>query len=215
MTRRLLDRRWRSPCRSWCSTWAGISSASMHCCRTAPNWLQLVLATPVVLWAGWPFFVRGWQSVVHAQPQHVHPDRARHRRGLALQRGRRRWRPACSRPAFRGTDGADRRSISSRPPSSPCWCWSARCWSCAPASRPAAPSRRCWGWPRARRCSVGADGKDEEVAIDQIAVGDRLRVRPGEKVPVDGAVSEGRASVDESTGHRRAHARHQGARRQA
>ncbi|MEA2853152.1 MAG: P-type Cu+ transporter, partial [Rhodospirillaceae bacterium] len=46
---------------------------------------------------------------------------------------------------------------------------------------------------------VGADGKDSEVAIDQIAVGDRLRVRPGEKVPVDGVVSEGAGSVDEST----------------
>jgi Cu+-exporting ATPase len=46
---------------------------------------------------------------------------------------------------------------------------------------------------------VGADGKDSEVAIDQIAVGDRLRVRPGEKVAVDGVVSEGSGSVDEST----------------
>ena len=40
------------------------------------NWIQLVFATPVVLWAGWPFFVRGWQSLRHAQPQHVHADRA-------------------------------------------------------------------------------------------------------------------------------------------
>jgi Cu+-exporting ATPase len=35
------------------------------------TWLELLLSTPIVLWAGWPFFVRGWQSVVHAQPQHV------------------------------------------------------------------------------------------------------------------------------------------------
>ena len=44
------------------------------------------------------------------------------------------------------------RSISRRPPSSSCWCCSARCWSCARASRPAAPSRRCSAWRRARRC---------------------------------------------------------------
>src|SRR3546814_12198046 len=44
-----------------------------------------------------------------------------------------------------------------------------------------------------------ADGNDEEVAIDLIAVGDRLRVRPGEKVPVDAVVEEGRSSIDEST----------------
>src|SRR3546814_17126010 len=43
-----------------------------------------------------------------------------------------------------------------------------------------------------------ADGNDEEVAIDLIAVGDRLRVRPGEKVPVDAIVEEGRSSIDES-----------------
>src|SRR5262249_59571468 len=45
---------------------------------------------------------------------------------------------------------------------------------------------------------IGADGADQEVAIDAIAAGDLLRVRPGEKVPVDGAVVEGRSAVDES-----------------
>ncbi len=44
--------------------------------QTLSNWLQFVFATPVVLWAGWPFFERGWQSVRHPQPQHVHADRA-------------------------------------------------------------------------------------------------------------------------------------------
>ncbi len=39
-------------------------------------WLELVLATPVVLWGGWPFFVRGWRSIVQLEPQHVHADRA-------------------------------------------------------------------------------------------------------------------------------------------
>ncbi len=43
------------------------------------NWLQFILATPVVLWAGWPFFVRGLAIAGHAQSQHVHADRARHR----------------------------------------------------------------------------------------------------------------------------------------
>ena len=49
---------------------------------TLSNWIQFAFATPVVLWAGWPFFVRGWQSLRHAQSQHVHADRDRHRRGL-------------------------------------------------------------------------------------------------------------------------------------
>ena len=51
----------------------------------ALGWLELLLATPVVLWGGWPFFVRGWYSLVHRSPQHVHADRPRRRRGLRLQ----------------------------------------------------------------------------------------------------------------------------------
>src|SRR3546814_14841090 len=45
---------------------------------------------------------------------------------------------------------------------------------------------------------IGADGNEEEVSLDLVAVGDRLRVRPGEKVPVDGVVEDGRSSLDES-----------------
>ena len=71
------------------SRWAAICSAStISSAAATSNWIQLLLATPVVLWAGWPFFVRGWQSLRHAQPQHVHADRDGHRRGLALQRRR-------------------------------------------------------------------------------------------------------------------------------
>jgi Cu+-exporting ATPase len=52
------------------------------------NWIQFALASPVVLWAGAPFFARGWASPAFAQPQYVHPDRHGRRRGLALQRRR-------------------------------------------------------------------------------------------------------------------------------
>ncbi|MBP0574638.1 haloacid dehalogenase, partial [Mycobacterium tuberculosis] len=45
---------------------------------------------------------------------------------------------------------------------------------------------------------IGADGHDEEVSLDRVKVGDRLRVRPGDKVPLDGVVLEGRSNVDES-----------------
>ena len=62
-----------------------LASADRRRCRTGCSSL---LATPVVLWAGWPFFVRGGQSLVTPQPQHVHADRARHRRGVDLQRRR-------------------------------------------------------------------------------------------------------------------------------
>ncbi len=116
------------------------------------NWIQLVFATPVVLWAGWPFFVRGWQSLRHAQSQHVHADRDGHRRGLCLQRGRHRSRRRSSRPPSAAM-AARSRSISRRRPSSPCWCCSARCWSCARARRPRARSRRCCGLRRRPRAA--------------------------------------------------------------
>ena len=106
------------------------------------NWIQLVLATPVVLWAGWPFFERAWALARQPQSQHVHADRHGHRRRLGLQRRRdRRARPLPAgvprhgrrgRGLFRGGGG--------RSPSS---CCSARCSSCARANRPAARSGRC------------------------------------------------------------------------
>jgi Cu+-exporting ATPase len=159
-------------------------------------WIQLVLATPVVLWAGWPFLVRGWQSVV--------------RRSLnmftliALGTGA-AWLyslvaavvPGLFPDGFRGMDG-----------------------TVAVYFEPAAvitvlvllgqvlelrARERTGGAIRAlldlapklaRR--VRDDGSDEEIPLEHVHVGDRLRVRPGDKVPVDGAVEEGRSSVDES-----------------
>ena len=69
----------------WAAIWPACTAGSTDACRTGSS---CVFATPVVLWAGWPFFVRGWQSLVDAQSQHVHADRDGHRRRLALQRRR-------------------------------------------------------------------------------------------------------------------------------
>ncbi len=211
----VLDRARAARCRCSRWRWAAISPAlhmlaRQQTCRTGSS---SRFATPVVLWAGWPFFVRGWQSLRHAQSQHVHADRHGHRRRLRLQRRRdARARPVPGRVPRRTT--ARSRSISRPPPSSPCWCCSARCWSCARASAPRARSARCSiSRPRPRAASRD-DGSDEEVALDAVAVGDRLRVRPGEKVPVDGVVLEGRSVARRIDGDRRIDAGDQGARRQ-
>src|SRR5262249_11482740 len=79
----------------------------------------------------------------------------------------------------------------------PCLCCSARCSSCARERTSGAIRALLDLAPKTPR-RLNADGSDEEVSLDAIAVGDRLRVRPGEKIPVDGELIEGRSAIDES-----------------
>jgi P-type Cu+ transporter len=163
---------------------------------TLSNWIQLALATPVVLWAGWPFFVRGWQSLVSRNLNMFTL--------IAMGTGV-AWlysmvatiAPGIFPQAFRGPDGAvavyfeaaavitvlvllgQVLELRAREQTS----------GAIKALLDLAPKT-------ARR--VRADGSDEDVALDAVNVGDRLRVRPGEKVPVDGVLLEGRSSLDES-----------------
>ena len=161
------------------------------------NWIQLAFATPVVLWAGWPFFVRGWQSLMTRNLNmftliamgtgvaYVY-SLARHLRARDI-----------FPPAFRGHGGAvavyfeaaavitvlvllgQVLELRAREATS----------GAIKALLNLAPKT-------ARR--IDELGADHDVAIDGVAVGDRLRVRPGEKVPVDGVIVEGRSSLDES-----------------
>ena len=113
-------RSWRDMTRRfWVSVALPVAAAGARdgatCCRSpcgarpgdaagAP-WIELALATPVVLWGGWPFFVRGVAVGAAPQPEHVHADRPRRRRGVRLQRGRDAARPASFPPSFREQDG--------------------------------------------------------------------------------------------------------------
>jgi Cu+-exporting ATPase len=162
----------------------------------ASTWTQLIFATPVVLWAGWPFFVRGWQSVVTRNLNMFTL--------IAIGTGI-AWiysvfatiAPGAFPPAFRTPAGTvavyfeaaaviavlvllgQVLELRARENTS----------GAIRALLDLAPKT-------ARR--IGADGKEEEVSLDAVQVGDVLRVRPGEKVPVDGVVREGRSAVDES-----------------
>ena len=167
--------------------------AARRCARGS----QLVLATPVVLWGGGPFFARGWQSIVNRSLNmftlialgvgvaYLFSVVATLVPGVfpaVVPHGRWRAWPSTSR----------------RPRSSSRWCCSARCSSCGRAARPAPRSARCSAWRRRPRGGCGADGREEDVPLEHVQPGDRLRVRPGEKVPVDGVVLEGTSAVDES-----------------
>jgi Cu+-exporting ATPase len=160
------------------------------------SWIQLVLSTPVVIWAGWPFFQRGWTSLVTRQLNMFTLIAM----GVGVA-----WAyslaavlaPGAFPPAFRDASGTvpvyfeaaavitvlvllgQVLELGARE----------RTGGAIKALLNLAPKS-------ARR--VRDDGTDEEVTLDLIRVGDRLRVRPGEKVPVDGELIEGRVSIDES-----------------
>ncbi len=160
------------------------------------NWLQFALATPVVLWAGWPFFVRGWQSLV-TRNLNMFTLIAMGTGVAWVYSVIATFVPGIFPPAFRGPDGAvavyfeaaavitvlvllgQVLELRAREATS----------GAIKALLDLAPKT-------ARR--VKDDGSDEDVALDAIVVGDKLRVRPGEKVPVDGELTEGRSSLDES-----------------
>src|SRR6516165_7467416 len=160
------------------------------------NWLQFVLATPVVLWGGAPFFVRGWQSLL-TRNLNMFTLIAM---GIGVA-----WLysvvaillPGVFPPAFRSPDGAvavyfeDADVITELVLLGQVLELGARAQTSGAirALLDLAPKT-------ARR--LYADASEEEVSLDVIAVGDRRRVRPGEKVPLDGDLIEGRSAVDES-----------------
>ena len=160
------------------------------------TWIQLLLASPVVLWCGWPFFVRAWRSLVnrslnmftliglgvgvayfYSVVATVFPDIFPH--------------------AFRQHGGAV-----------PVYFEAAavittlvllgQVLELKARSQTGAAIKALLGLAPKTARRLSEDGREEDVALDQVQVGDRLRVRPGEKVPVDGVVIEGSSAIDES-----------------
>jgi Cu+-exporting ATPase len=160
------------------------------------HWVQLVLATPVVLWAGWPFFVRGWASVVSRNLNMFTL--------IAMGTGV-AWIysivatlvPDAFPPAFRGEGGQVAVYFEAASVITVLVLLGQVLELRARETTGGAIRALLDLAPKIAR-RIAAGGQDEEVPLDLVMPGDRLRVRPGDKVPVDGEVVEGRSAVDES-----------------
>jgi Cu+-exporting ATPase len=159
-------------------------------------WLELLLATPVVLWGGWPFFVRGWQSLVHRRLNMFTL--------IALGTGV-AWTyslvaaaaPGLFPPSFRDLHGHV-----------PVYFEAAavivtlvllgQVLELRARRRTSSAIKALLGLAPKTARLVHENGQEEDVPLQDVKPGDKLRVRPGEKVPTDGVVLEGMSSVDES-----------------
>jgi P-type Cu+ transporter len=164
--------------------------------QTWSNWIQLALATPVVLWAGWPFLVRGWQSMVTRNLNMFTL--------IAMGTGVAyvysligTLAPQLFPATFRGHEGSVAVYFEAASVITVLVLLGQVLELRARDATSGAIKALLRLAPRTAR-RIGADGNDHEVEIDTLAVGDRLRVRPGEKVPVDGVILDGRSAVDES-----------------
>jgi P-type Cu+ transporter len=159
-------------------------------------WIELALATPATLWGGWPFFVRGWRSLT---TRHLNMFTL-----IAMGTGV-AWAysvaatlaPSLFPRAFRDSSG----HVALYFETAAVIIALALLGQVLELRARERTSRALRALlelaPKTARRLNGAGG-EEEVALAQVAIGDRFRVRPGEKVPVDGAVLEGRSTVDES-----------------
>ncbi len=159
------------------------------------SWVEFVLSLPIVLWAGWPFFKRGWESVVNRSPNmwtlislgtgaafvysvvatfapQVFPDSF-----IAMGRVAVYFEAAAVIISL--TLLGQLLELKAR-------------------SQTSAAIKSLLGLSPKTARRIGAEGKEEDIPLSNVHVGDVLRVRPGEKVPVDGVVTEGSSALDES-----------------
>jgi Cu+-exporting ATPase len=160
------------------------------------TYVQLALATPVVVWAGWPFFERGWQSI---QTRNLNMFTL-----IALGTGVAflyslvaTLAPEVFPPSFRDAHGAVAVYFEAAAVIT-VLVLLGQVLELKARDRTSGALKALLGLAPKTARRIRPDGSDEEVGLDRIAVGDRLRVRPGEKVPVDGTIAEGRGTLDEA-----------------
>jgi Cu+-exporting ATPase len=160
------------------------------------NWVQLALATPVVLWCGWPFFERAWMSLVHRSPNMFTLIAigvgAAYLYSLAAT-----VVPNIFPTGFRNPAGAIEPYFDSAAVIV-VLVLLGQVLELRARSQTGAAIRALLGLAPKTARVVRANGLEEDIPLGHVHVGDHLRIRPGEKVPVDGIVLEGRSNVDES-----------------
>jgi P-type Cu+ transporter len=163
---------------------------------TLSNWIQLVFATPVVLWAGWPFFVRGWQSIV-TRNLNMFTLVAMGTGVAYVYSVVGTIAPNLFPETFRAHGGAVAVYFEAAAVITVLVLLGQVLELRAREATSGAIKALLQLAPKTAR-RIDESGSDHEVQIESLAVGDKLRVRPGEKVPVDGVILEGRSSLDES-----------------
>ena len=160
-------------------------------------WIQFALSTPVVLWAGWPFFERGWASVVH-RSLNMFSLIALGTGSAYLYSLLATFVPGMFPAGFRGMDGTVNVYFEAAAVITVLVLLGQVLELRAREQTGGAIRALLKLAPKtAHRVRAGGE-EDEEVAVELIQVGDLLRVRPGEGVPVDGEVREGKSAVDEA-----------------
>jgi P-type Cu+ transporter len=163
---------------------------------TLSNWIQFVFASPVVLWAGWPFLVRGWQSLA-TRNLNMFTLIAMGTGVAYLYSLVGTITPGSFPDTFRGHDGAVAVYFEAASVITVLVLLGQVLELRAREATSGAIKALLRLAPKTAR-RVDDDGADHEVEIEALKAGDKLRVRPGEKVPVDGVILEGRSALDES-----------------
>src|SRR5437016_5044895 len=171
-------------------------SLGLHLAPQVLNAIEFFLATPVVLWGGWPFFERFWSSLVNRSPNMFTliglGTGAAYLDSLAAT-----FFPQFFPASFRDMHGA-----------APVYFEAAavittlvllgQVLELRARQRTSGAIRALLNLAPQQAHMLGTDGTEKDVPLDQVKSGDRLRVRPGERVPVDGVIREGASAVDES-----------------
>jgi len=163
---------------------------------SARNWIEFILATPVVLWGGWPFFQRFWASVIHRSPN-MFTLIALGTGAAYLDSVVATLFPQVFPASFRDAHGAVSTYFEAAAVITTLVLLG-QVLELRARQQTSSAIRSLLNLAPKQAHLLATDGTEKDVSLDVVKAGDRLRVRPGESVPVDGVIREGASAIDES-----------------